>query len=239
MTQSMNGVSFYTAGINDTDNLTVNNISCNNVSSNNISSNGIITNTINTTNLTGTTADFSGIITGQNIYCQDGFIVCYNGDIVTNNGNISSSGNITATGNLICNELKLFDPTDSTYKTLTLEILENLFGLTTNVQKEFQLIRKNSALNLTSGTGNLALGSFSLISLTTGSNNIGIGNDPLPLLDSGSEIISIGSFSGGNVLGNNNICIGLNTGQDTVENYSNSVALGTNAQFTDSNQIVL
>jgi hypothetical protein len=52
MTQSMNGISFYTAGINDTDNLTVNNISCNNVSSNNISSNGIITNTINTTDLT-------------------------------------------------------------------------------------------------------------------------------------------------------------------------------------------
>jgi hypothetical protein len=204
MTQSMNGVSFYTAGINDTDNLTVNNISCNNVS-NNISSNEIITNTINTTNLTGTTADFSGVITGQNIHCQDGFIVCYNGDRVTNNGNISSSGNITATSNLICNEFKLFDPTDSTYKTLTLEILENLKGLTKNVQNELNSLLENCLGSITSGIRNYALGEYCMPALISGSYNIGIGTDTLTDSISGFSNIAIGRTAGVTVVANNNI----------------------------------
>ena len=84
-----------------------------------------------------------------------------------------------------------------------------------NVAVGAQTLYKNS------GNDNTAIGSFSLINQTTGSNNVAIGHG------AGLNEIS----------GSTNIYIGH--GADTDGHFTNSVAIGSNAKITGSNQIQL
>ena len=89
MSQSMNGMEFYSSGISETDNLTCNNISCNNISSNGIVTNTLTSQQMNTTTIVATT--FSGTTANIDnaIHVGIGEIIIYNGDIIVGNGNHS------------------------------------------------------------------------------------------------------------------------------------------------------
>jgi hypothetical protein len=230
MSQSMNGMSFYGNGISETDNIICNNLACNNISSNGILTNTltsqqITTTALSATNLTGTSATLSGLITGQNIHCKDGFIVCYNGDIVADSGNLRGKS------------------LDLSGQILTIDIVENLKGLTKNVQNELSSLLESCLGSITTGVRNYALGEYCMPALSSGSYNLGIGTDTLTSLLSGSSNIAIGRTAGLTIKsGNNNISLGRNSGQDPAYSnltINNSIAIGTNSLFYDSNQIIL
>ena len=119
-------------------------------------------------------------------------------------------------------------------------IVSNLFGLTTNVQKFVNSISRDNLGQLTTGLNNLALGQFALQATTTGSYNIGFGQDSLYENISGNNNVAIGKESGSGLITSSDcICIGTRTGQDTNDTFFNSIAIGYQAKFNASNQIVL
>jgi hypothetical protein len=231
MSQSMNGMSFYGNGISETDNITCNNLSCNNISSNGILTNTltsqqITTTAINATSLTGTTANLSGSITGQN------GILCSSGDITATLGNIRASYHLS--GELLNLQGSI----------LTNKLVDNLQGLDKNIKTELNLIRKNCS-NL--GIDNLILGARGGPNLnSSSSNNISLGADSLPHCEGGSQNIAIGQYALSNVYNSYNcIGIGYQAGEDpatagtTYSSMEKSVAIGYQAKFLNSNEIVL
>jgi hypothetical protein len=123
-------------------------------------------------------------------------------------------------------------------------ILANLQGLTYNVQNTFNNILKDSGNSITSGIKNVFFGTLTLPYLTTGDENVGIGNEAGLNLINGSRNVFLSSYSGQYVRGNDNICIGSQSGQDSDPAYSNlvlnnSIAIGKNAAFYESDQIML
>jgi hypothetical protein len=298
MAQSMNGVSFFSSSINDTDNLTVNNISCNNISSNNIATTGIsadnlFTNSINTTEfttvqvttnnldtsslssqnintnsltvitnvttntvtaqeiatanvttntltaqqittanlttntltaqqiittgITGTTANFTGTITGESLNIQD---------------------NIECENEIICKKIQLRDSFGAGIL-LEIPLLLNLENLTSNVQNSLDRLSKDSGGSVTTGINNVFLSNFAGQNLTTGSNNLCIGNDSGFSIVTTNDNICLGRQSGIEVIGNRNVCIGSESGQNTQGLISDSVCIGNNSRFENSNEIVL
>jgi hypothetical protein len=128
--------------------------------------------------------------------------------------------------------------------TLDYYLLANLQGLTYNVQKTFEKFAKDCGNAITTGLNNVIFGNFSLPYLINGSDNIAIGREIGESLISGNENIFFGLYAGQVCKGNNNMCIGALTGQYTDPPYSNliinnSVAIGKNASFYASDQIIL
>jgi hypothetical protein len=94
--------------------------------------------------------------------------------------------------------------------------------------------------NNTIGNGNSALGYMSLVSNTSGSNNTVLGNSAGSNISTTSNNTCIGQASGVNVNGSNNTCIGQYNGQlSSGVVINNSTAIGSNAYFDVSNQIVI
>jgi len=102
----------------------------------------------------------------------------------------------------------------------------------------------NSLNANTTGFGNLAIGSRSLISNTWGYRNVALGTYSLQQNVGGADNVAIGYGSGENASGasltglNDCTFIGYRT-VSTVDNISNSIAIGANAQVTQSNQVVI
>jgi hypothetical protein len=134
MSQSMNGMEFYSSGISETDNLTCNNISCNNISSNGIVTNTLTSQQMNTTTIVATT--FSGTTANIDsaIHVGIGEIIIYNGDIFIIVGN----------GNLIVSRHVKGELLDLGGNVLTSNIVANLNGLTYNVQNSLSRIINDS-----------------------------------------------------------------------------------------------
>jgi len=83
-----------------------------------------------------------------------------------------------------------------------------------------------STLQGTSGSYNLGIGSVAFTNLGSGSHNVAIGYQANQQLTTGSYTVSIGDIAGSDGSASGNIA-------------TSSVALGRNAKFTGSNQIVL
>jgi hypothetical protein len=97
--------------------------------------------------------------------------------------------------------------------------------------------------DLTTGGFNIALGPDALLGVTTGFRNVGIGWNAGAGIIAGTHNISIGYASGTSLSsGDHNIFIGgLDTGNNVSQatTVSNSVAIGSGAYTTASNQMVL
>ena len=108
----------------------------------------------------------------------------------------------------------------------------------------------------TTGADNLAVGNNSLHAITSGDDNVAIGAQTLPANTSGSFNIAIntsmqynttGSYNIAignaalttNVTGSDNIAIGYLADQSIPANLSNTIALGQNAEATESNELVI
>lgn len=94
----------------------------------------------------------------------------------------------------------------------------------------------------TTNSSNVAIGALSMLNLAAGANhnNVGIGVNSLQTHASGSYNTSIGTSSGsGSVGGTGNTYIGAVSGSDGLASYSNSIALGREAEITGSNQLVI
>ncbi|MDB5124737.1 MAG: hypothetical protein JWP94_2866 [Mucilaginibacter sp.] len=102
----------------------------------------------------------------------------------------------------------------------------------------------NSLNANTTGFGNLAIGSRSLISNTWGYRNVALGTYSLQQNVGGANNVAIGYGSGENASGasltalNDCTFIGYRT-VSTVDNISNSIAIGSGAQVTQSNEVVI
>jgi hypothetical protein len=246
-------------------NLACNNISSNGILTNTLTSQQITTTALSATNLTGTTATLSGSITGQNgILCSSGDITAALGnirasyhlsgellnlqgsiltkEIVNNLQGLDSNTKFSSSG-ILTNALTA-KSLDLSGQILTIDIVENLKGLTKNVQNELSSLLESCLGSITTGVRNYAVGEYVFPALSSGSFNFGFGSNVSTNLESGSYNIMIGSNSGSSVRGSNNICLGQNSGQDSNPAYSNliinnSIAIGTNSSFYDSNQIIL
>jgi hypothetical protein len=97
----------------------------------------------------------------------------------------------------------------------------------------------NDALKAnTSGVYNTGIGNTALMRTTSGYDNTAIGNGSLTVLTTGINNTSVGSGSlNGNTTGSNNTAIGFSS--YSSGNYSNSIAIGANAQVNGSNKIQL
>ncbi|PIS11339.1 MAG: hypothetical protein COT73_04540 [Bdellovibrio sp. CG10_big_fil_rev_8_21_14_0_10_47_8] len=109
----------------------------------------------------------------------------------------------------------------------------------------------------TTGHYNVAIGSDTLRSNTTGDHNIAINYDALHNSTTGSDNsaigylamfnntegqgnVALGAYAGrDNVHGSYNTWVGLDSGPETMDSFSNSVALGFDARTTKSNQVVI
>jgi hypothetical protein len=100
-----------------------------------------------------------------------------------------------------------------------------------------------SFTSLTSGSNNTFLGTTCLPLIITNTNNTAIGNNSLSIVADGSnnENTAIGSSSGANFsLGSKNTFLGSTSGfNNSVNNFSNSTAVGYASRITASNQVVL
>jgi hypothetical protein len=98
----------------------------------------------------------------------------------------------------------------------------------------------NSLYNNIDGADNTAVGRASLGSNTSGSSNVGIGVSAAFSSTTGSNNTSIGFESlYGNTIGDNNTAVGYRALTSIASNFSNSTAVGYNAQVTASNMIRL
>ena len=96
------------------------------------------------------------------------------------------------------------------------------------------------AVNAYDATNNTAVGSTALYANTTGYENTALGFHALNANNTGYGNTALGSSAlQYNVSGNNNTVVGYNAGSGTTFNYSNSTALGYNAQTTADNQVRL
>lgn len=96
------------------------------------------------------------------------------------------------------------------------------------------------AVNACDATNNTAVGSTALYANTTGYENTALGFHALNANNTGYGNTALGSSAlQYNVSGNNNTVVGYNAGSGTTFNYSNSTALGYNAQTTADNQVRL
>lgn len=115
--------------------------------------------------------------------------------------------------------------------------------------------------NLTVGYDNAAFGVNSLNANTTGFGNLGIGSRSLTANTGGYRNVALGTYAlQQNVGGADNIAIGYGSGENatgtaltglndctfigyravsTADNVSNSIAIGANAQVTQSNEVVI
>jgi hypothetical protein len=121
-------------------------------------------------------------------------------------------------------------------------------------------IGSNSSFYNTTGSNNTALGAGSLCNNTTGSLNTAVGSSALEgqlpeqsvgnhnvaigaqalYSNSGDFNTAIGTFAALSVTnGSNNTFLGANTTTDGLNTYTNSTAIGYNAEVTSSNQIMM
>ena len=84
---------------------------------------------------------------------------------------------------------------------------------------------------MTTGLYNVALGQINLNICTIGSYNVAIGYNAMNYSVNSYNSISIGSGAGYNISASDNICIGNNTGTDTVNGYSRPVCIGYGSKF--------
>jgi trimeric autotransporter adhesin len=158
---------------------------------------------------------------------------------------LCSGGNITAAfGNVTASFHLSGELLDLQGSILTNTLVDNLQGLDKNIKTELNLIRKNCS-NL--GIDNLILGTRGGPNLnSSSSNNISLGADSLPHCEGGSQNIAIGQLSLSNVYNSYNcVAIGYQAGQDPAsigtsnENMEKLVAIGYQAKFLNSHEIVL
>jgi hypothetical protein len=153
-------------------------------------------------------------------------------------------GELICSKDIHCQNLFLDTGTSTGGFSITSDLLSLFQGLTSNVQDTFDKIAKDCGNSITTGLNNYAFGNYTLPSLKNGSDNIAIGREIGESLISGSENIFFGLYSGQNVRGSYNICIGSLASQDSNDSYrtlilNNSIAIGRGAAFYDSNQIIL
>ena len=100
---------------------------------------------------------------------------------------------------------------------------------------------QGTMINLTTGWGNLAVGSWALGNLTTGYRNVVLGNEAAATIGTGCDNVLIGVKAGDGLLSasDSNVCIGYYAGSATSTTCTNIVAIGANAQATGSNQVQL
>jgi len=96
-------------------------------------------------------------------------------------------------------------------------------------------------VSLAGATANTAVGTGALGSNTNGANNVAVGQNALHTTTGGSSNVAVGQSSGLNlVTGTGNVCLGRNAGVVAGGGaISNCVVLGTSAQATASNQLVI
>ena len=100
---------------------------------------------------------------------------------------------------------------------------------------------QGTMINLTTGWGNLAVGSWAIGNLTTGYRNVVLGNEAAATIETGCDNVLIGVRAGDGLLSasDSNVCIGYYAGSATNKTCTNIVAIGANAQATGSNQVQL
>ena len=112
-------------------------------------------------------------------------------------------------------------------------------ALTTNITGYDNTAVGHFALKLTTANDNTAFGNYSLGSSTTGTYNTGIGSAALKFNVTGGSNTAVGYYTGGTSATACNSCTFIGYMSNSTGNYTNSTALGANAQITASNQIVL
>ena len=152
------------------------------------------------------------------------------------NGNLTASGAVTGSSFQIGSFLFAFGSYGSANAFL------GFSGNATTTGSANTAIGENSLLNNTTGSNNTAVG-YALFGNTTGSNNAGVGVNTLINNTTGAFNSAIGSFAG-QVLdgtpgtGLNDTGLGAGTAFATGS-LSNATAVGSNAEVTESNAIVL
>lgn len=158
------------------------------------------------------------------------------------------AGNQTIQGNLI-----RFQNTDNNIGISTTEIYNHLTTGSDNIAIGYECLN-----GITEGIANTAIGFYAGKSITTGIRNVAIGRYALQHINSGDSNVAIGEGSGWglNTSGNNNVCIGLNSGRapslaayanctflgaetqlNITSPYTNSTAIGYGATISASNQV--
>jgi hypothetical protein len=152
------------------------------------------------------------------------------------NGNLTASGVVTGSGYQIGSFLFAYGSYASANAFL------GFSGNTTTTGNVNTAVGENSLLNNTTGSNNTAVG-YALFGNTTGSNNAGVGVNTLINNTTGAFNSAIGSFAG-QVLdgtpgtGLNDTGLGSGTAFGTGS-LSNATAVGSNAEVTESNALVL
>ena len=103
-------------------------------------------------------------------------------------------------------------------------------------------VGNDSMESLTTGSKNVALGSTSAQSLVDGNRNFALGYATLLSMTSGDDNLAIGANAGRSVVeGYDNVFIGSSAGYNALQNTQpdNSIAIGSDAFTTKSNQVVL
>lgn len=96
--------------------------------------------------------------------------------------------------------------------------------------------------NVTTGTDNIAVGTTAATGNVSGIGNIAMGSGSLNLLSTGTRNVSIGHFSGLQISGSYNVCVGAYTGNPAGCSGSNLIMIGDAAQCSStsvSNEITL
>ena len=207
-------------------------------------------------NLTSTTLSVTSLTTNADSFINGARIGKGNSDVSTNtafgyqallnntNGAFNSalgyqalSSNTDGSGNSAMGYQALdFNTTGSNNSALgSIALLYNTTGSNNSA------LGTGALVNNTTGSNNTGCGVYSLVNNTTGSNNTGIGTNVLYRNATGSNNTALGIGSGYNVIGSNNTCIGQSSGQLYPSGVviNNSTAIGSNAYFDISNQIVI
>lgn len=126
---------------------------------------------------------------------------------------------------------------------ITTQSRNNAFGNSamSDYKGEFSIAIGWNAMNTSgasvSGISNISIGDGAMGSQTTGSNNVGIGGGNLYALTSGSNNVGVGSSAGATITTEtDNVCVGHNS---DAAGFSNSIALGSGAAATASNQMIV
>jgi hypothetical protein len=157
-------------------------------------------------------------------------------------GNQSVSGNLTASGAVTGSSFQIGSFLFAFGSYGSANSFLGFSGNATTIGSANTAIGENSLLNNTTGSNNTAVG-YALFGNTTGSNNAGVGVNTLINNTTGAFNSAIGSFAGQVIDGTpgtglNDTGLGSGTAFGTGS-LSNATAVGSNAEVTESNALVL
>jgi hypothetical protein len=157
-------------------------------------------------------------------------------------GNQTVNGNLSATGAVTGSSLQLGGGLFAFGTYASGNAFVGFSGSATTTGNLNTAIGENSLLNDTTGSSNTAVG-YALFANTTGTSNTGVGVNTLINNTTGAFYTAIGSFAG-QVLdstpgtGRNDTALGSGAAFGTG-NLTNATAIGSNAEVTESNALVL